>query len=199
MKDAKLRSDAARNRARVLEVASEAFASEGLSVPVHEIARRAGVGTGTVSRHFPTKESLFAAVLVKRAQEFVKGAKAAAASMEPGLAFFSFFASLVREGVANRGLSDALAGTGFDLEAIGGDAGQNVFGELNRLLARAQRAGAIRRDVDAQDLKALLFASLSRARTTTDSRAQDRFVRVVCDGLRKTPAKSAKPVRLRSR
>jgi AcrR family transcriptional regulator len=53
-----MRSDAQRNRKRVLEAAMETFAAEGLSVPVAEIARRAGVGTGTVSRHFRTKESL---------------------------------------------------------------------------------------------------------------------------------------------
>jgi len=61
-----LRADARRNRARVMEVAAEIFTTEGLSVPVHEIARRAGVGTGTVSRHFPTKEHLFAAILRDR-------------------------------------------------------------------------------------------------------------------------------------
>jgi len=55
----KPRVDAARNRARVLEVAYETFAAEGLSVPIDEIARRAGVGAGTVYRHFPTKEALF--------------------------------------------------------------------------------------------------------------------------------------------
>jgi AcrR family transcriptional regulator len=56
-----LRADARRNRARVLEAAAQVFAAEGLSVPVHEIARRAGVGTGTVSRHFPAKEDLYEA------------------------------------------------------------------------------------------------------------------------------------------
>ena len=57
--DRPLRADARRNRQRVLEVAFAVFAAEGLAVPVHEIARRAGVGTGTVSRHSPTKEALF--------------------------------------------------------------------------------------------------------------------------------------------
>ena len=61
-----MRADAARNRARVLEVAYETFAAEGLSVPIDEIARRAGVGAGTVYRHFPTKEALFPAVIDDR-------------------------------------------------------------------------------------------------------------------------------------
>ena len=61
-----LRADAARNRARVLEIAYETFAAEGLGVPIDEIARRAGVGAGTVYRHFPTKEDLYRAVVEDR-------------------------------------------------------------------------------------------------------------------------------------
>ena len=64
--DRPLRADAARNRARVLEVAYETFAADGLAVPIDEIARRAGVGAGTVYRHFPTKEDLYKAVVEDR-------------------------------------------------------------------------------------------------------------------------------------
>ena len=66
MRGGPLWADARRNRARVLAVAAEVFAAEGLSVPMHEIDRRAGVGTGTVSRHFRAKEDLFAAILLER-------------------------------------------------------------------------------------------------------------------------------------
>jgi AcrR family transcriptional regulator len=69
-----LRADARRNRARVLEAAQEAFTAEGLSVPLDEIARRAGVGAGTVYRHFPTKEALFEAVVVHRIQGLTEDA-----------------------------------------------------------------------------------------------------------------------------
>lgn len=61
-----LRADAARNRARVLEVAYQTFAEEGLGVPIDEIARRAGVGAGTVYRHFPAKEDLYRAIAEDR-------------------------------------------------------------------------------------------------------------------------------------
>ena len=71
-----LRADAARNRARVLEVAYETFAAEGLSVPIDEIARRAGVGAGTVYRHFPTKEDLFQAVVESRMQHIIDAGRA---------------------------------------------------------------------------------------------------------------------------
>ncbi len=79
-----LRADAARNRARVLDVAYETFAAEGLSVPIDEIARRAGVGAGTVYRHFPTKESLFAAVIENRMQRIVDDGYALLKSEGPG-------------------------------------------------------------------------------------------------------------------
>ncbi|HKV22663.1 MAG TPA: helix-turn-helix domain-containing protein, partial [Mycobacterium sp.] len=74
--DRPLRADAARNRARVLEVAYETFAAEGLSVPIDEIARRAGVGAGTVYRHFPTKDDLYRAVVEDRITTIIEGGRA---------------------------------------------------------------------------------------------------------------------------
>src|SRR4051794_20782819 len=88
---AMMRADGERNRAKVLDVAWHAFATEGLAVPIHEIARRAGVGTGTVSRHFPTKEALFEAVLLSRVQLIVDRAESLLDADDPGQAFFAFF------------------------------------------------------------------------------------------------------------
>ncbi|CQA00000.1 Possible transcriptional regulatory protein TetR [Mycobacteroides abscessus] len=76
-----LRADAARNRARVLEVAYQTFAEEGLGVPIDEIARRAGVGAGTVYRHFPAKEDLYRAIAEDRMGSVIdKGRELLAAS-----------------------------------------------------------------------------------------------------------------------
>src|SRR5215472_10276512 len=100
------RADARRNRSRVLEAAIAAFAAEGLSVPVHEIARRAGVGTGTVSRHFPTKESMFEAIISSIGERLVALARQLLDTEEPGMALFEFLAAMVEEGAANRALSD---------------------------------------------------------------------------------------------
>jgi AcrR family transcriptional regulator len=175
-----LRADAQRNRARVLEVAAAIFASEGLSVPVHEIARRAGVGTGTVSRHFPAKEDLFAAILLGRMEQLTAAADALASSRDPGPAFFGLFAALVREGAANRGLAEALAGAGYDLDRAAVRAGYDVSGRLRDLLVRAQQAGAVRPEIDYADVKALLAGCLARG---GDGAALDRMVAVVCDGL----------------
>jgi AcrR family transcriptional regulator len=178
-----LRADARRNRARVLEVAAEVFATDGLSVAVQEIARRAGVGTGTVSRHFPTKQELFAAILLSRMEQLTGQADALAESEDPGTAFCSFFATLVHAGAANRGLAEALAGAGYDLETAAARAGYDLPGRLRDLLDRAQQAGVVRTDVDYADVKALLAGCLAREGGSDDA-ALDRVIAVVCEGLR---------------
>src|SRR3954447_4416845 len=81
------RADARRNRQRVLEAAESAFAGEGISVPIDEIARRAGVGAGTVYRHFPTKDALLHAILAIRVERMTEEAHAAARAPDPGAAF----------------------------------------------------------------------------------------------------------------
>ncbi len=183
------RADAQRNRARVLEVAARVFATEGLSVPVHEIARRAGVGTGTVSRHFPSKHDLFAAILLARLEQLTAEADALNQQTDPGVAFFTFFATLVHAGAANRGLAEALAGAGYDLESAAADAGYDVTAGLRGLLTRAQLAGAVRDDVDSADVKALMTGCLSRVGSGggADTAALDHLTAVVCDGLRSKP------------
>lgn len=176
------RADARRNRARVLEVAAEVFAAEGLSVPVSEIARRAGVGTGTVGRHFPTKQDLFAAILLRRLEELVGEAARLAETRDAGAAFFAYFALLVREGAANRGLAEALAGAGYDLEGAATRAGLDVTGGLRELLTAAQAAGAVRGDVGYADVKALMNGCLTR--TDRPGPALDTVISIVADGLR---------------
>src|SRR3954466_7832785 len=103
--DRPLRADAARNRARVLEVAYETFAADGLSVPIDEIARRAGVGAGTVYRHFPTKGDLFAAVVESRLQHTTPAGRPLLDEPGPGEALFAFLRSMVLEwGATDQGL-----------------------------------------------------------------------------------------------
>jgi len=179
-----LRADARRNRQRVLEVAFAVFAAEGLAVPVHEIARRAGLGTGTVSRHFPTKEALFQAVFLDRVERLADRARMLAEAGDPGAAFVEFFSLLVAEGAANRGLADALAGAGFDLEAAASGRDHDIMAALGGLLTRAQRAGTIRDDIQIADVKALLEGCLVRERDAADPVARDRMIAVIGRGLR---------------
>jgi AcrR family transcriptional regulator len=179
-----LRADARRNRARVLQVAIEAFATEGLGVPIHEIARRAGVGTGTVSRHFPTKEALFEAIVLARVERLYKGAEALAAEQDPTAAFFGLFGLMASEGALDRGLAEGLVGAGFDIDAAAARTGYDVSAALGRLLAAAQAAGGVRKDVTVADVKALLAGCLAREREGADPAARTRMLAIVRAGLR---------------
>jgi AcrR family transcriptional regulator len=182
-----LRADAQRNRERILQVAFAAFAAEGLSVSVHEIARRAGVGTGTVSRHFPTKESLFEAIVRSRAEWLAAQAAGLAGSADPGAAFFEFFDLFVEEGAVNRGMAEALAEAGFATRSGGLD----LMSALNDLLLSAQRAGAVRGDADVDDVKALIMGCLARTPTGADPAARTRMTQIAAQGLRNQGLKQA--------
>jgi AcrR family transcriptional regulator len=178
-----LRADAARNRARVLEVAYETFAQEGLSVPIDEIARRAGVGAGTVYRHFPTKEALFEAIASNRLQHLIDSAAAFADTEDPGSAFFAYLALLIEEGKTDQGLVDALAGIGYDIAAAIPEAEKLFIETLEDLLTRAQRAGAVRPDIRVLDVKALMVGCQAMQRYSDDPGTAARTLAVVRDGL----------------
>jgi AcrR family transcriptional regulator len=180
--DRPLRADAVRNRARVLEVAYETFAAEGLGVPIDEIARRAGVGAGTVYRHFPTKEDLFRAVVEDRILNIVEQGQALAAAEDPD-ALFKFFRSIVLQwGATDRGLADALAGIGIVIETALPDVEDAFLRMLADLLAAGRKAGTVRSDLDVRDVKAILNGCLS-IQAANASQAE-RLTEVVLDGLR---------------
>lgn len=178
-----LRADAARNRARVLEVAYQTFAAEGLAVPIDEIARRAGVGAGTVYRHFPSKEDLYRAVVEDRLRHIVDNGRGLLANEEPGQALFLFLRFMVLQwGAADRGLSETLAGLGIDIKSAMPDAEEAFLAVLRDLLVAAQDAGTVRRDLDVRDLKALLVGA--QAMQSYNAEAAERLTEVVLDGLR---------------
>jgi AcrR family transcriptional regulator len=181
--DRPLRADAARNRARVLEVAYDTFAAEGLAVPIDEIARRAGVGAGTVYRHFPTKEDLFRAVVEDRIQSIVDEGRALLAAENPGDALFAFLRSMVLKwGATDRGLADALAGFEIDIKTALPEAEDDFLGVLGALLRAAEKAGTIRRDIDMRDVKVILVGCQAMQAYKPD--AAERLTEVVLDGLR---------------
>jgi AcrR family transcriptional regulator len=178
-----LRADAVRNRERVLDVAYETFAAEGLSVPIDAIARRAGVGAGTVYRHFPTKEALFQAVIQDRMQHLVDNGYALLESAGPGEAFFAFLRSIVLQwGATDRGLVEALAGLGIDIEAAAPDAEDAFLGVLGELLRAAQAAGTARPDIGVREAKAILVGC--QAMEAYNSELAERVTDIVVDGLR---------------
>jgi AcrR family transcriptional regulator len=181
--DRPLRADAARNRARVLEVAYDTFASDGLTVPIDEIARRAGVGAGTVHRHFPTKEDLFRAVVQDRIQRIVTDGRALLEREGGGEALFTFLRSMVLEwGATDRGLTEALAGLGIDVASAMPDAEKEFLSMLGELLEAAQRAGTVRGDLTVPEVKAIVVGV--QAMQMYKPEAAERLTEVVLDGLR---------------
>ena len=181
--DRPLRADAARNRARVLEVAYETFAAEGLSVPIDEIARRAGVGAGTVYRHFPTKDDLYRAVVEDRITTIIEGGRALIDAGDPGNALFTFLRSMVLQwGATDQGLTEALAGVGIDISAAMPDVEQGFLAMLDDLLQAAQKAGTVRDDLSVRDVKALLTGASAVQAAYPDT--AERVTEVFLDGLR---------------
>jgi AcrR family transcriptional regulator len=180
-----LRADARRNRDRVLEAARAAFGAEGSDVSLDEIARRAGVGAGTVYRHFATKQALFEAVVVDRMEELVEEAGAMADDPDPGRAFLSLVERLGREGARKRDLVETLARDGIRLQLGGTPTFQTLLDVLAKLLRRAQRAGAVRRDITVDDVVALLTgAAYAICHAQADDEQTGRLLAIMYDGLR---------------
>ena len=174
--EAKLRADARRNREKVLRAARETFAESGYEVPLDEIAARAGVGAGTVYRHFPSKEALFEAVTRARVEDLIADAQQRAAAAEPGPAFFGFLLRLADEAAAKRDLPQAIA--------VPGPVQDEMRSSLGLLLRNAQKAGAVRSGVTATDLVVLLKGLLVSLQQDPDPGLRDRIVAIITDGLR---------------
>ncbi len=177
-----LRADARRNRARILQAARAAFAARGIAVPLDDIARRAGVGPGTLHRHFPTKDRLFEAVVRDDVERSTSRVRALMDADDPGAALLGFLAAMADEVARSRALADALTGSG---QAPAVPAARDLHTALGELLVRAQRAGTLRRDIRSGDLTALLIGvCVAAERAGSGGDALPRLMAVVSDGLR---------------
>ncbi|MBP2702518.1 TetR/AcrR family transcriptional regulator [Microbispora sp. RL4-1S] len=182
-----MRADARHNRARVLEAAEVVLARDGLSASIRAIARHAGVGLGTIYRHFPTQEALYQAVIIERAQRLVAEADALTVADDPGRAFFEFFTRIVENSTRNKTLADILTRAGLDPKAGTADISRDMRDAVERLLVRAQEAGAVREDLRMPELLALLGAACMAAeRNQWDDELRTRTLTIVFDGLRPT-------------
>ncbi len=185
-----MRSDAVRNKKLIVQAAREVFATAGLAAPIDEIAQRAGVGTGTLYRHFPTKEALFEAVVIGRVEDLVAEARRLIASNDPKTAFFQLLSQIVQHGDGHKDLMDALARQSFDLEkAVPGKLAE-MWNAVGRLLKRAQKVGTVRRDVKLPHVQALVTAACTAIDQQTDGYALDQIIwTVISDGLRPKDSK----------
>jgi AcrR family transcriptional regulator len=152
-----LRSDARRNRERILESARGVFAERGADAQIDDVARRASVGVGTVYRHFPTKEALMVELVREQFRLFAQNAREALGQEgEP----FTVFAELLRRN-ADAAARDAtmrhvLSGGGEHIWAQARAEQQELNQLTEELIARAQRSGSMRRDIYAADIPMLM-------------------------------------------
>ena len=184
----RVRADAVRNRERVLRTADEVFAAEGMGVPIDEIARRAGVGPGTLYRHFPTKEALFMAVAVSRVSASIEEARRLLELGDPAAALFDYLRGLGAQFEARRDLIEVMAAGGQSLHEAHPELARELNKAIEALLTRAQAAGAVRKDVRVEDVMNLVvgvYGVVGQFRREPE--ATDRLLAVVFDGLRANP------------
>ena len=179
-----LRSDAQRNRERIVAVAREVFAEHGLDAPVEEIARAAEVGVGTLYRRFPAKEDLIDAVFEETLGELATIARAALAAETGWEGFCTFVERVVELNAANRGLHGLMGSQEHGrarIEAIR----RRMRPLVGRLISRAQAEGTLRPDFKGEDMR-MVFAAAGRVIELThgDARQWRRFVAYLLAGLR---------------
>ena len=142
-----LRADAQKNRELILSAAEALFLEKGAAVPLEEVAKRAGVGIGTLYRRFPTREALLAATSNERFLALARSSRARAPDLTPGDAIRAYLEELARDTSIYQSLAASI-GTVIQCGTPGCNA---ITAEGHRLLQRGQEAGAIRRDVTYED------------------------------------------------
>ncbi|MET4538390.1 AcrR family transcriptional regulator [Arthrobacter bambusae] len=180
------RADAVRNRRRILQVAHDVFASQGPGVPIDRIAEQAGVGAGTIYRHFPTKEALLLAIVTEGIDRLIVWIRELL-EIDPGNALYQFVAGILERGAADQGLAADLASSGVDIDAELPDRHRAFHHALDNLVAQGQRAGTVRSDIDGSDLKAIIVGL--QAMQQHREAHLDAPLKIICDGLRPPSAK----------
>lgn len=176
-----MRADAAKNRERILEAAEATFTAEGVSAPIDAVAERAGVGVGTVYRHFPTKEALFTAIVTARLEALTATTKQLADDADPQEAVFSFLREFGRQASAKQDLFDAIDAAGLDIKSACAASVDELTGGIDLLLERAQDSGAVRRDVTSAEVMSLIVGA---CHSGSEDLVCQRMVEIVCDGIR---------------
>jgi AcrR family transcriptional regulator len=180
-----LRADARRNREAVLAAARERFGECGLECQMEDIARTAGVGVGTVYRHFPTKGDLIGALVGDRFQRLAERTEEALAQDDPWEAFCDLMRYSAEYQVRDRGLSEFLSSQ----PQLGQhEAVESGLADLTaQLIANAQAAGGMRRDAVIEDVPTLicgLGAVTAGAAGNMPELNWERYVEIMLDGLR---------------
>jgi AcrR family transcriptional regulator len=196
--DRRVRADAQRNIDTLLQAAMVVFASSGVDAPVREIAEKAGLGVGTIYRHFPQRSDLIAAVFRREIDACADAAPVLAAEHAPGEALARWMRRYVDFIAAKRGLAKALHSGDPAFDALPGYFKQRLEPALRALLKSAASAGQVRPDIAAEELLGAV-ASLSMHAFGQGSKHARRMVSLLLDGLRYGANSAAKPKKAASR
>jgi AcrR family transcriptional regulator len=183
------RADARRNRKRVLEAARRCMARKGLDAQIEEIARVAGVGVGTVYRHFPTKEDLVEALAMERFERLAQLARDALAVEDPWTGFEGFMRASAGIQSEDRALSEVLTSRPKTMSRAADSV--DMLGLVGELMRRGQANGSIRADADPRDVPMLMCALAGTYRNPHTH--PERYVGIVLDGLRSDGRRSELP------
>jgi AcrR family transcriptional regulator len=178
-----LRADARRNRERVMTAARETFAADGLEAQVDDIATRAGVGVGTVYRHFPTKETLVEAIAAAGYEEMCSIARESLELDDPWKAFSDFMWRGARMHRHDRAQCEIHSTRPDVVQRVSGDK-HELLALVAELIARGQAAGVIRADLSADDMPTIWCSLGAAQQRSPDDARWERYLQVVLDGLR---------------
>jgi AcrR family transcriptional regulator len=178
-----VRADAQRNLLVLLQAAKDVFAGSGVDAPVREIADRAGVGIGTVYRHFPRRADLIAAVFRQEMESCADAMDALAADQAPCQALADGMQLFVQLAATKRGLAEALHSGDPAYDSLPARREQRLRPAFARLFDAAMAAGAIRRDIDPGEFLDAV-ARLCASAHETQPNYVSRMVALLVDGLR---------------
>jgi AcrR family transcriptional regulator len=180
-----LRADAERNRLRLLDAAKELFATRGLDVTLDEIARHAGVGTGTAYRRFANKEELIDALMVDRIEELSAIARDCLAEPDPWIGLTSYFERALALMASDRGLKEVLFSEGRGHDRVA-HARRAIAPVVTKLVRRAVEAGAVRRELSTTDVPiiSIMLNTVVDFVRDVEPEVYKRYLAIVLDGLR---------------
>jgi AcrR family transcriptional regulator len=181
----KPRADSIRNRELLLETATEVFSAGGQQASLEAVARRAGVGIGTLYRHFPTREALFEAVYRHEVDQLSALAERLARDTEPVEALRKWLRANVRLVVTKKGMVEALQLVAHGSTELKAYSFERLTNAIGLLLDRGVKAGELRADITPEDLLRALVGIFYSQGTTDWQPTALRLVDVFVDGLRK--------------
>lgn len=178
------RADALRNRGAILEATEALLKVEGPGLSTEKVAKRAGVGIGTVFRHFPTKRELLQAVAFHRLEQLTEEADTLLLAFDE-VSLFSFLRRIARLSSEKGTLVHAMESLGIDAKEWVSEAGVAFRDSVGRLLLHAQKEGVVRKDLNASDVLELVLAiAYVAAQGDWDEAEDPPVLRVILDGLR---------------